>query len=562
LHQFKDNDESKINNQIIKFCYQIASKSNITAINTLYDSIVNKTIPLKAKEVIIIIKDYQPRVTSTIKIIEDQTISFLAVDQWIFKRDIDRGFLGEVFASSLVVPYKPIIGKEFLHQQEIILKKRLTLELLQNLVQSFPELSHQLKIKPKYFMYKVLLDRIRLFPPLYYSLSNFLTSPLNDENRSVLKGYIEALQKLMKENKIKFSENNVTLNKDFINKSKNPKIYFNNFRKKTPRTLFTSVFSVWSNFLSLFYQKTRILPSIKNFYTENNLKKKTVNPQKYVLIKTNSRSFSLADGINMLTFAKKYLKVDEKKIKIEAIGGVLNDVHLIKSSSNQSEKTIIVKRFRDWTGFKWFPLSLWSLGARSISVLGRTRLAKECEFNSFLNSKDFNVPKILHVSHKNRLIFMEFIEGEDLSQIIKKFMNSSIPLKNHDYLSLLQNVGKLFAKIHENEITLGDTKPENIIINSDGKIYLLDFEQASFGGDKSWDIAVFLYFIGHYLSPIYKKELILSLVNAFLSGYIINGGNIQDIRKVSKSKYTRVFSILIMPSFIALISNMCKKIDS
>lgn len=155
---------------------------------------------------------------------------------------------------------------------------------------------------------------------------------------------------------------------------------------------------------------------------------------------------------------------------------------------------------------------------------------------------------------------MEYIEGEDLSQIIKKFMKLNVTQKNSSYLSIFRDVGKLFAEIHKNDLTLGDTKPENIILNSNGKIFFLDFEQAAFGGDKSWDIAVFLYFIGHYIPPFYQKDSVLLLINSFLSGYLLNGGNIQDVRNVSKSKYTRIFSVLIMPNFLALVSNTSKKI--
>lgn len=554
-------DDLKINEQIIKFCKQLFPKSKIIAINILYNLLKDNSIPLKVKEVILIVKDYQPRISNNITIIQDRTISVFTIDQWIFERDVDRGFLGETFAASLVVPHKSILGQEFLYQQEIILKKRLILELLENLVKNYPEIVHKLEIRPEYFMYEVLLERVRLFPPLLYSLSNFLTSSVNTENRTVLQGYIKALNLLKKENKINFSKNVISLKKDFIDRSKNPKIYFNNLRKKTPRTIFTSVFSVWSNFLSLFSQKTKLLANIQKSNPEIDYNKKLVNPQEYVFLTSNRQKFSLADGVNMLTFAKKYLKIEEKnEIKFEAIGGVLNDVHLIRSLSHQEEKKIIVKRFRDWTGFKWFPLSLWSLGARTISVLGRTRLAKEYEFNRFLNNKGINVPKILHVSHKNRLIFMEYIEGEDLSQIIKKFMKLNVTQKNSSYLSIFRDVGKLFAEIHKNDLTLGDTKPENIILNSNGKIFFLDFEQAAFGGDKSWDIAVFLYFIGHYIPPFYQKDSVLLLINSFLSGYLLNGGNIQDVRNVSKSKYTRIFSVLIMPNFLALVSNTSKKI--
>ena len=109
-----------------------------------------------------------------------------------------------------------------------------------------------------------------------------------------------------------------------------------------------------------------------------------------------------------------------ESVTFEPIGGVLNDIFLIKAKVNGAEKKVLVKRFKDWSGFKWFPLSLWSLGARAFAVSGKARLAKECATSEFLRLRGFNVPKILHVSNAERLIFMEFIEGEDLSYSIKR----------------------------------------------------------------------------------------------------------------------------------------------
>jgi tRNA A-37 threonylcarbamoyl transferase component Bud32 len=564
LHKKSKTEDQKIHNQIIELCTQIAPSTKIIAINKIHNLEFNKKNSNIAIEAVLILKDFKQRIMSTVRFVEGRNISISTVDQWIFERDVDRGFLGEAFASSLVVPYTAILGRTFLHNQELILKKRLILELLENLIQNYPELATQLKIKPEYFMFEVLLERVRLFPPLFYSLSNFLTksSPSN-EVENVLKVYNEALFELKKDNQIDFEKNIVSLKQDFINKSKNPKIYINNLRKKAPRSIFTSVFSIWSQLLSIFSQKTRILASFKKLGPNLDPRKELVNPQEFVLISTNEKVFSLADGIDMITFAKKHFLVEDKKnLKFEVIGGILNDVYLITSLSVDKEKKIVVKRYRDWSGFKWFPLSLWSLGVRNISVIGRSRLAKECEINNFLGDNSFNVPKIFHVSHKNRLIFMDYIEGNDLSLLIKKFTKSKRTQKNSVILSTIKKVGKLFAKIHSMNVTLGDTKPENIIIDPADRIFFLDFEQASFGGDKSWDLAVFLYFLGHYISPFCDKTLVLSLVNSFLSGYLKNGGDVGDVRKAGSSKYTRIFSILILPYFLILISNTCKNVNS
>ena len=77
----------------------------------------------------LVIHDFQPRLMSYLKTVNNKTIFVFAVDQWIFERDIDRGFLGEAIASKLIFPHLPLLGKDYLHEKEVSLKKRLILEL-------------------------------------------------------------------------------------------------------------------------------------------------------------------------------------------------------------------------------------------------------------------------------------------------------------------------------------------------------------------------------------------------------------------------------------------------
>ncbi|HUS48578.1 MAG TPA: hypothetical protein VMZ91_00295 [Candidatus Paceibacterota bacterium] len=520
----------------------------------------NSTIPI---EIILVIKDYLPRISINIKLFEQRNITFFAVDQWIFERDVERSFLGEALASTLIFPYRSLFGQDFLRQQEILLKKRLILEQLENIVQTYPELSSHIKIKPEYFMYEALLNRVRIFPPLYNSLSGILTKTIHTKEIDLLlKGYHIALIELKQEHQICYSKNYVSLKKKFVEKSKKPKMYIKNLRKKTPRRFFAPFFGIYSQILNLFSQKTSILTNLNKFNGSKKVKitKNLVNPQEYILIPTIKGVSSLADGVDMLTFAKNHL-LDEKiiDIKFEKVGGVLNDVYLIRAISKDKEKKIIVKRFKEWSGFKWFPLSIWSFGTRNLSVLGRSRLAMEYAINGVLRDKGFNVPKIIHVSHTKRLIFMEYVVGEDLSIIIKNFTESKFGDNANQCLLTIQKVGKIFAKVHSIDITLGDTKPENVLIDSKGDIFLLDFEQSAYGGDKTWDLAVFLYFIGHYIPLSCNKTIIASIVNSFLVGYISGGGDINHIQKVGNAKYSRIFSVFILPSVLLEIANTCKK---
>jgi len=497
------------------------------------------------------------------RVINGRNIVFFAVDKWVFERDVDRGFLGEALASLLIFPYSALRNADYFRKQEIMLKKRLILELLQNMVLNYPELSYRIRFKPEYFMYEAVLNRVRVFPPMAYGASHFLRGEADSKKvDSVLKGYLEALGQLETEGIALSSDKYVMLSKKFIEKSKNSKLRFTNSIRNAPRALFGSLFSVFPQLLNFLSQNSEAIlhfqtPWKKDFDFPPNI----VDPQKYVFVPTANGWVSLADKMDIRRYALKLLSAgDCDKIKVEEFGGVLNDVYLIRIYGSGSERKVLVKRFKDLSSFKWFPLSMWSVGVRSFALLGRSRLEKECAINEVLCEAGFRVPKILHVSANERLVFMEFLEGENLGSYVKRL---GLTHSNEDItreLALVANVGEIYAKVHALNVVLGDTKPENVMVGNQDELFLLDFEQASRSGDKSWDVACFLYYCGHYmpLNAEYKAE---AIAKAFISGYLEAGGDAGVVKSAGITKYTRIFSIFTLPSILRVMSNACKKTE-
>jgi tRNA A-37 threonylcarbamoyl transferase component Bud32 len=553
---------SELTLRITNFCKHIAGSEQVTAIG-LIDNCSTKTSNVKSTlQVILVILDFQPRIINYVKNFNGRNVIFFAVDQWIFERDIERGFLGEAIASKLIFPYTALSGNTYLQEKEVILKKRLILEVLENLATSYPELAYHFQIKPEYFLYEVVLNRMRVFPLLAYELSNLLEGCKLKNEAQALKTYMQALKQLETEQKINQSEGYITISKKFAAQSQNPKVRFTNLSKNAPRTLFTSVFGVFPQLLSVLTQNTEAFLKTQkiNWKTLVDPNCFAIDSQQYVFVPMSEGLVSLSDRVDIKGFVQKMLLNDKASdIKVEPVGGVLNDIFLIRANVNGLERKVVVKRFKDWSGFKWFPLTLWSLGARSFVVSGRARLGKECAASEFLRLEGFNVPKILHVSNAERLIFMEFIEGENLSQSIKRIALLSNPDGNSGEYAKIEAAGETLAKVHSRNMTLGDTKPENMIINPKGDIYLIDFEQSTQDGDKAWDIAEFLYYSGHYLQPLYSNVKAEAIVKSFIKGYLKAGGNPSDIKKAGASKYTRVFSVFTMPPVIKLISNICRK---
>ena len=557
-----------LHRQILDFCRHVAGSIDITAVN-LFEYCSGEAAHAKnAIEVILILRNFPQRVMSYVKVLAGRTIVVLAVDQWIFERDIERGFLGEASATTLLLPYTSLIGEDYLHVQEVKLKRRLVLELLENLTLSFPELLSQIHIQPEYFMYEVLLKRVRVFPPFAECVSSFMreTERGKEKGNPTLDGYIEALRQLEKEMKVQFSGGYVLVPRKLVSEDKRPRIWLANISKNAPRTLFTSIFKVFPQLLNLFSQTAEAFPKLQTFEQWKksiDANRAFVDPQKYVFVPTSKGLVSLADRISVEAFVRQNLLRGKKgQIKLEAIGGVLNDVYLIKVEAGEEKQRVVVKRFKDWSGFKWFPLNLWSLGTLKFAVLGNSRLERESATSELLRNEGFNVPKILHISNGERLVFMEYLEGENLANATKRIASSKNSNLSAEDKETFTRVGEIIAKVHLLGVTLGDTKPENVILGKEGKIHLLDFEQASHGGDKSWDVAEFLYYSGHYLQPFRSNTKAEEIASAFITGYVRAGGSVNHVKNAASPKYTRVFSLFTPPSVLVAMAETCKKAEA
>jgi len=123
---------------------------------------------------------------------------------------------------------------------------------------------------------------------------------------------------------------------------------------------------------------------------------------------------------------------------------------------------------------------------------------------------------------------------------------------------LVNEVGKKIAEAHRLGVSLGDCKPENFLIEN-REIFFLDLEQATRDGDKTWDVAEFLYYSGHYSSPLSSSKAASIITKNFIEGYLKGGGKTETVKKAASARYTKVFSIFTPPHILLAISNLCQK---
>jgi tRNA A-37 threonylcarbamoyl transferase component Bud32 len=560
LGQKLKREDRKLHEEIMNFCRHIAGNCQTSAVSICGHYALWPTTGRTAIQVLLVVRDFPPRVMNYIKNLDSKNLIVLAVDQWVFERDVDKGFLGEALAGDLIFPYESLINEEYLHVQEVKLKRRLVMELLQSLILDYPELSYEFYIEPMYFALEAMLTRARLYPPMLYALSNFLkeSRESQDINR-ILLGFLEALTELERQGTICFWKDYVRISKEFVDSARVRRYRFTYLFKTGQRALFTSLLNIFPQLFNIFFQSRESFLDLQKFVNDTLRAGPPIeDPESRVFVKTGSGFAPLTNRMDIEAFARKVLAAGkDTRVDIQSMGGILNDVYLV-SVGGGTEK-VVVKRFRDWSNFKWFPLTLWSAGTRTFAVLGRSRLERECAINQLLCTKGFDVPKLLHVSPSERLVFMEYIDGQDFGNVIRKAADSKVTAELEKNLELIRKVGEMLAAVHAVGVALGDTKPENILVNKENKIYLTDFEQASRIGDKVWDIAEFLYYAGHDISPFTSTSRIESIANAFIRGYLRSGGNLKTVKNAGNPRYTKVFSVFTFPHVMLALSNVCRR---
>ncbi len=552
------------NEQILDACRKIAGDHRMLAA-CLYGPLVggygdeNSGI-----DALLILKDFGSRLKTYKKKVGERDAFVLAVDQGAFQKDVSSGWLGEIAADTLLIPYEPLINGEYLWRQEVAMKRRIVWELLESLILEFPELSHELTINQEYFMYETQMERARLFPLIAYRFLNLLRNDVKWNNAGLmLKGYRKALDELSQEKWITLTNDAVRVKPKLVNAIKSRKIRIPTFLRSVQRAALRHVFSALPHMMAPLVAEAEIYtmshPDVKE--TED-LALKLEDSKNHVLMPTPFGSIPLSDSTDIQEFARKIVSgATAVTVETKEIGGVLNSVYLLTLLKDHEKQRIVVKKFRDWTGFKWFPLALWSLGTKQFAVLGKSRLEREYALNQYLSSNGVTAPKILHISPKQRLVFQEFVEGQTMSETIKSILSGRGETRAK--LERVKEAGQQIAKVHQLGVGLGDCKPENIIIGKkEGKLCFVDLEQASRDGDYAWDIAEFLYYSGHYVPPLAPTDKIELVAKTFIEGYIEEKGSRETVRKAASPRYTKVFSIFTQPHVILAISNLCRKVKN
>jgi tRNA A-37 threonylcarbamoyl transferase component Bud32 len=477
--------------------------------------------------------------------------SILEIDEELFILDVKKGALGGFVAGRMLFPYLGLKGLEYLKQKEVELKKEVIRRDIEYIIQQYGEASRGIIIDPNYFAVSYISRLSKTFPPIRYSYLNTFRSDLRKKNiAKVMSGYDGAIEQLVNDGILHHESLGISIGEDFIDdiisRSTADKVV--NVVEISRKALSSYLMHGRAGLVSPELISRELASKFKREFVLTTKNPKVKDPRIYLSLKTKTGLIPIDARGDIREIIVKIRP--DSRILINPLGGVLNEVYLVHANGEK----LVAKKFTDWHGFKWFTLNLVALGTKSFFVSGKARLTNEFGINHLLQRNFVNVPEIFHISISDRILVEKYVDGISVVDIIKKIVSE----KKHEQslYESISDVGRNIAKVHTLGIQLGDSKPENFIRNAEGKVFILDLEQAKKGGDFAWDIAVFLYFSAHYSTPYGDK--MKQLTESFIHGYK-EQGNSENLRQAAGINYLKVFSFWAFPRSNYIVSNTLKK---
>lgn len=470
--------------------------------------------------------------------------SVLVVDPKSFENDCGKSTLGEFVSGRLLNPYYAIQGAAYVSEQEIVFKKRVILEGLADACAEYGEFVSQVTFPLSYFLFQKLRKRAAIYPPVVYSYSMTYGNELLLENLDQsMKGFRPAAEMLDTEGKLHFDKQNYTIN------ISEKAIHSNLFSRIGAAASYTNK-SIRQ--YAIHGYAGRVKPNVvgKEVLSKISRSKTAGKLPEYILNPKNSWSISVGKLItgshDWLTDVKSLAGMADQDCGVtrQSSGELYTSVAIYTLKNNERTVKYAVKRYHDVSGMKWGVLNLWSLKNANFTTNPMERIFREYRAIRELKALSFHVPDVISVFLDQKVLVTNFIEGKDLSRIEAEYLNGE-----SDDTSPFELVGKELARMHSHGYCMGDTKPSNMLF-SDAKIYLVDLEQAQHNGNKTWDVAEFVYYSARLTM---KEDRARKMINAFVAGYRNQAQEDDTVRASLSFRYRAPFQAFIAPNIMSAL---------
>jgi len=466
-------------------------------------------------------------------------VSALIVDEHMLNQDATSSFLGEFVVGRLLNVYEPIINAGLFKGVELEYKKRVLTEALIELSSDYGEFATHLLVPYEYFLFDKLHKRAAIYPPALYSYVHTYTCPMGEENKAMsVKTFVEAAESLQPRGFLEATREGVRIVPEKL--------------KGDAFSRFESMFSQTARGVTQYAvhgYAGRVGPSVFSREALSKLRRMRENPPPLGPLEEPRSLLRLEQGIVITDSSllveelSRILGFRTYSTKEKDIGEPYSTTRVLTFSDETHAKSVVIKNYADVRALKWALLGIWASTAKKFSASANSRLEREYGMTLRLNTMGVLVPRVLAVAPAERILVKEFVSGPTLSSVINSFLKGA-----QVGLASVSAYGEVVARLHEAGIALGDSKPSNVVVASDG-LYLTDLEQAYPGGDQSWDIAEFLY----YTAKLSTREDSMSKVaEAFLGSYA-KFGDRSRIAKARGQRYFGPFSPFLTPGMAKML---------
>ncbi len=528
-----DDLDSEFIREVLLVCDEISRERAVLAVLVYGSRAAGYARKDSDYDILLVVRDYSEKVRYYYRNIKNAQLAVLAVDQKALEADVSRGALGDFVAGRLLSPFIPLKGEDYIQHVEVAVKKRFAEEELEDLVLEYGELARGLTIKPEYLILARMEKRAKVYSPLRYSYIKMLRPDLRDVNLGrIIEGYHEALRELQMGRIIRYEEQNIRLEDEFVDRVLSYKMLNKvvNLVDTSRRTFNSYITHGRAGRVKLEVVARELGSKLKRELQVTFNRQEIEDPRNYLFLETE-KGLQCLNKTDIIVQKLQRLR-GTNDVVARTLMSALNEVYLVEIEGER----FVAKKFTDFHNLKWFIINVAAYGTKIFSLQGRSRLANEYLTNRFLAENGIPVAEIVSVSIPERMLIERFIEGTSALDFVSEAINTEHLTEEKKERAF--QIGRTIAQVHSLNIVIGDCKPENFILGNDGKIYLLDLEQGERCGDAAWDVAEFLYFSGHF--GTHFSGGFSQFMEAFIQGYLTLG-DAQILKKAASVKYSKIF---------------------
>ena len=505
----------------------------------------------RGQDLLVLCEGYSNGLRAHLRIYDGEEFRFLIADRTLVESDLEKGTLGDYLTEQFLYPYQPILNIEYLDKIAEKAKTRVAEEEAKDLVIEFREMCRGMVATPEFFGLSRMRKLARVSVPSMTAYLRLLEEPVRHRNLMALRSSYRSAIAATEGEILRVEGEHVSLEDSAVDRWMKDRVseQMVNVLRQSQRAFYSYLSKGRAIYLNPDLLARELYSPLKlTLDTELNWISPE-DPKNYLYLKTSAGLVPLGEKASLDEVIAN-LKLGGP-ITITPLAGVLNEVFLVTAGKKQ----LVVKKFTDWHGFKWFTLNLVSLGSKLFSVSGKARMTNEYGINRYLGKRGLNVPNIVYLSVRQRILVEEYLSGPSFADLVKEAVDQSNLSKTQ--FEIAESLGETLADIHHTGVSVGDTKPENFVVN-DGKVFVVDLEQAGKRKDFAWDIAELLFYIGHYrISPTFTGGL-KGIIEAIVTGYSHKGDR-AELRKAAAVRYAKAFSVWAPAPVILEISRILRE---